>query len=101
MPCAKVRSQPRGPRPATAPSRVYETARARLGMAPSRYGGGASQGQLRFTVFNTSLGKMLLVANQAAVCSVQFLKNAGDDPGKLLRAEYPNAQLSRDDKGLA
>ena len=49
----------------SSPSRVYETARARLGMAPSRYGSGASEEQLRFTVFNTSLGKMLLVANHA------------------------------------
>src|SRR5215472_2299162 len=39
-------------------SRIYESARTRLGMAPSRYRGGAAEEELRFTLFDTSLGKM-------------------------------------------
>lgn len=80
-------------------SRVYETARTRLGMAPRQYGKGAAQEQLRFTTFSSPLGAVLLVAGEAGVCSVQF---PGDvPPEKLLGSEYPNALLSRDDKGLS
>jgi AraC family transcriptional regulator of adaptative response/methylated-DNA-[protein]-cysteine methyltransferase len=80
-------------------SRVYEFARKRLGMAPSRYRNGASQEELRFTRFNTSLGNMLLVAGAAGVCSVQF--TGSNNAHKLLQAEYPNAVLKQDDAGLA
>src|SRR5215469_3802574 len=78
-------------------SRVYESARARLGMAPSRYQRGAAEEQLRFTRFSTPAGKMLLVAGAAGVCSVQFT-----DGGRIedaLRSEYPGAVLKRDDDG--
>lgn len=80
-------------------SRIYETARTRLGMAPSRYRHGAAEEELRFTIFDTSLGKMLLVASAAGVCSVQFTDSA--DAQRLLRAEYPKAVLKQDDEGLA
>lgn len=83
----------------SSPSRVYESARARLGMAPSRYRQGAAQEELRFTRFSTPLGKMLLVAGAAGVCSVQFTD--GNDAESVLRSEYPGASLKRDDDGLA
>lgn len=83
-------------------SRVYESARARLGMAPSRYQRGAVEEELRFTKFSTPLGKMLLVAGAAGVCSVQFIdKNAGNHAEDALRSEYPGAVFKRDDEGLA
>ena len=80
-------------------SRIYETARKRLGMAPSRYRDGAVAEELGFTIFDTVLGRMLLVAGAAGVCSVQFTDSA--DAQKLLRAEYPKAVLKQDDEGLA
>ena len=80
-------------------SRIYETARKRLGMAPSRYRDGAAAEELRFTIFSTVLGRMLLVAGATGVCSVQFTDSA--DVQKLLRAEYPKAVLRQDDAGLA
>ena len=80
-------------------SRIYETARTRLGMTPSRYRNGASAEELRFTRFHTVLGDMLLVAGKAGICSVQFVSNG--EAEKALRAEYPKAALSRDDAGLA
>jgi len=83
----------------SSPSRVYESARTRLGMVPSRYRSGAAEEELRFTTFSTSLGKMLLVAGAAGVCSVQFVD--GNDAQKMLRAEYPGAVLRQDDQGLA
>ena len=83
----------------SSPSRVYETARTRLGMAPKSYGNGAAQEELRFTFFPTVLGEVLLVAGQAGVCAVQFVTH--DDHEAALRAEYPNASFRRDDHGLA
>src|SRR5215831_9794946 len=75
----------------SSPSRVYESARTRLGMVPSRYRSGAPEEELRFSKFSTPLGKMLLVAGAAGVCSVQFAD--GNDAQKMLRAEYPGAVL--------
>jgi AraC family transcriptional regulator, regulatory protein of adaptative response / methylated-DNA-[protein]-cysteine methyltransferase len=83
----------------SSPSRVYEFARKRLGMAPSRYRNGAPREELRFTKFSTPLGNMMLVAGTAGVCSVQFAENGGTR--KALEAEYPNALLKQDDDGLA
>ena len=80
-------------------SRIYESARARLGMAPSRYHRGAVEEELRFTKFSTPLGKMLLVAGAAGVCSVQFMD--GNHVEDALRSEYPGAVFNRDDEGLA
>jgi AraC family transcriptional regulator of adaptative response/methylated-DNA-[protein]-cysteine methyltransferase len=83
----------------SSPSRVYETARSRLGMAPRSYGNGAAHEELRFTLFPTALGEVLLVAGEAGVCAVQFV--AQEDHEAALHAEYPNASFRRDDKGLA
>ena len=80
-------------------SRIYETARTRLGMTPSRYRNGAAQEQLRFTRFHTALGDMLLVAGAAGVCSVQFTNSSETE--KTLQGEYHNAVLKQDDAGLA
>jgi AraC family transcriptional regulator of adaptative response/methylated-DNA-[protein]-cysteine methyltransferase len=80
-------------------SRVYETASSRLGMTPSRYRHGAPQEQLRFTGFTTPLGSMFLVAGPSGVCSVQFAEESRIRG--LLKSEYPNAVLTRDDAGLA
>lgn len=79
-------------------SRVYESARKRLGMIPSRYGQGAPQEELRFTRFHTPLGGMVLVAGADGVCGVQF---AQGDGRMLLQREYPRAILQEDNAGLA
>src|SRR5947209_2263242 len=80
-------------------SRVYETARARLGMPPGNYSSGAGQEDLRFALVNTRLGNAVLVAGAEGVCSVHFLENAS--LGNILKSEYPRALINRDDKGLA
>lgn len=80
-------------------SRVYETASSRLGMTPSRYRQGAAEERLRFTAFSTPVGSMFLVAGENGVCSVQFAEESRIQG--LLKSEYPNAALTRDDAGLA
>jgi AraC family transcriptional regulator of adaptative response/methylated-DNA-[protein]-cysteine methyltransferase len=82
----------------SSPSRVYETARKKLGMPPRQFGAGAPRERLRFTSFASELGEVLLVASDAGVCGVQFLeKEAGE---ARMRSEYPQAEFSRDDAGL-
>jgi AraC family transcriptional regulator of adaptative response/methylated-DNA-[protein]-cysteine methyltransferase len=82
-------------------SRVYENARSRLGMAPRNYARGAAQEELRFTIFSTVLGQVLLVAGTAGVCMAQFVNPPEEQTADaLLRKEYPNASFHRDDQGL-
>lgn len=83
----------------SSPSRVYEFARQRLGMAPRRYRNGAAKEVLRFTRFKTLLGDIVLVAGEAGVCSVEFTQ--GSQVHKLLQEEYHGAILKQDDHGLA
>jgi AraC family transcriptional regulator of adaptative response/methylated-DNA-[protein]-cysteine methyltransferase len=79
-------------------SRIYESASSRLGMTPSRYRQGALQQKLSYTTFPTALGGMMLVAGEAGVCAVQFTEES--QVGRLLKSEYPKAELTRDDVGL-
>lgn len=82
----------------SSPSRLYETARKKLGMTPRRFHAGAPEEELRFTTFQSELGEMLLVASGAGLCGVQFL---GDQAAEALaKSEYPRATLTRDDVGM-
>jgi AraC family transcriptional regulator of adaptative response/methylated-DNA-[protein]-cysteine methyltransferase len=82
----------------SSPSRLYETARKKLGMTPRRFHAGAPDEELRFTTFQSELGEMLLVASSAGLCGVQFL--TGQSPEGALKSEYSRANFTRDDAGL-
>jgi len=82
----------------SSPSRLYETARQKLGMTPRQFHAGAPDEELRFTTFQSELGEMLLVASSAGLCGVQFLN--GQSPEALLKAEYSRATFTRDDARL-
>jgi AraC family transcriptional regulator, regulatory protein of adaptative response / methylated-DNA-[protein]-cysteine methyltransferase len=80
-------------------SRVYEQADGLLGMTPGAYRNGGRGVRIRYTVAATALGSMLLAATERGVCAVSF----GDDADALqaaLRAEYPAADVDRDDAAL-
>lgn len=83
----------------SSPSRLYEHATERLGMTPATYrrdGRGASIG---YAIAESPLGWLLVGATAHGVCAVTL----GDDPEALavaLRAEFPAADVSRDDTGL-
>lgn len=82
------------------PSRMYESAPAELGMAPSafrRKGAGLS---VRYTTASTSLGYVLIAATDKGICKIAF----GDDTALLvdeLRDEFANADLRDDAAPLA
>jgi AraC family transcriptional regulator of adaptative response/methylated-DNA-[protein]-cysteine methyltransferase len=81
-------------------SRLYEGASSKLGMTPARYGKQGSGIAIRYTIAQTAIGQMLLAATAKGVCSVQFSESE-----KLLESElhkeYPRAEITRSDKGLA
>jgi AraC family transcriptional regulator of adaptative response/methylated-DNA-[protein]-cysteine methyltransferase len=82
-------------------SRVYEQQPTGRGMTPAEYRRGAKGAAIRFTIVDSSLGRLLVAATAKGVCSVKL----GDRDEALerdLRTEYPSAVISRDaDAGAA
>ena len=79
-------------------SRVYEHADRLLGMPPARYRDGGAGVAIRYTTARTPLGRVLVAATARGICAV----TVGDDDEKLLaelRAEFPQAELTRVDAG--
>lgn len=80
-------------------SRLYERAPDQLGMTPAAYRKGGKGMHIHYTVVECPLGYLLVAATERGVCAVSL----GDAPEYLeseLRADYPAADLSRDDAGL-
>lgn len=81
-------------------SRVYERSDAQLGMTPATYRRGGAGAAIVFTLVDCPLGRLLVAATARGICQVKL----GDAAGPLeaeLRAEYPHAELVRDDARLA
>ena len=77
-------------------SRLYENAAGRLGMTPTSYRRGGQGMDIRYTIVNTYLGRMLVAATAHGICAVSF----GEEDNYLeafLYSEYPAASLSRGD----
>lgn len=81
-------------------SRLYEQANRKLGMTPAAYRRGGQGMDIRYTLVDTELGRMLVAGTARGICAVSF----GEEDAALeafLRSEYPAAELSRDDAALA
>lgn len=77
-----------------ASSRLYEQAGRRLGMTPGTYRRGGEGLDIRYTVVDSPLGRLLVAATPRGVCAVTL----GDDDRALeaaLRDEYPKARLEK------
>jgi AraC family transcriptional regulator, regulatory protein of adaptative response / methylated-DNA-[protein]-cysteine methyltransferase len=82
------------------PSRLYERSTSALGMTPSAYKAGAPGQTIRYTIADSSLGRILVAMTDKGVCAVRF----GDSDRTMeseLKAEFPKAEFARDDKELA
>jgi len=82
------------------PSRLYERSTSALGMTPSAYRAGAPGQKIRYTLADSSLGRVLIAATDKGVCAVRI----GDSDKALeagLRGEFAKAEISRDDHELA
>jgi AraC family transcriptional regulator of adaptative response/methylated-DNA-[protein]-cysteine methyltransferase len=77
-------------------SRLYERSNALLGMTPATYRRGGRGARIRYGVASCPLGRVLVAGTERGVSAVYF----GDAEGPLedaLRAEYPEAEVRRDD----
>ena len=82
------------------PSRLYERSTSALGMTPSVYRSGGRGQKIRFAVADTKLGHMLVAATDQGVCAVRFGESLVALE-KELRGEFPEAEITSDDKKLS
>ena len=78
------------------PSRFYDDARERLGMAPSAWRDGGRGETIRWTIVESALGPMLIAATAKGICRLTF-----DDSKESLRRIFPSATLIEDDGEMA
>lgn len=80
-------------------SRLYERSPEALGMTPGDYRAGGAGARIAWTVSKSPIGALLVAATERGVCS---LKIGGDDASlaRSLRAEFPAAELKRDEPAL-
>ena len=77
------------------PSGFYSDAKERLGMTPSAWRDGGRGETVRWTHFDSPLGRMLIAATSKGICRLTF-----DDSESSLKRLFPNAVIVRDDGGL-
>ncbi len=80
-------------------SRAYENAPAQLGMTPSVFRRKGEGVEIRYTVLETELGKLLIATTARGICSVRF----GDSEAGLLRElkrDFQAAKIIHDVPGL-
>ncbi|MGH7758938.1 MAG: bifunctional transcriptional activator/DNA repair enzyme AdaA [Candidatus Dormibacteria bacterium] len=78
----------------------YEVLPSALGMTPRQFRQGGAGIEVRYTVFPSHLGLLLVAVTSRGVCSVKM----GDGEGELrplLQREFPKARLVRDEAGLS
>lgn len=81
-------------------SAAYAATTALTGMTPATYGTGGAGASITFAIVDSPFGLVLVAITGSGVCAVTL----GDDALSLersLRLEYPRAEISRDDAGLA
>ncbi|SDQ18266.1 AraC family transcriptional regulator, regulatory protein of adaptative response / methylated-DNA-[protein]-cysteine methyltransferase [Paraburkholderia fungorum] len=82
------------------PSRMYDSAPAELGMAPSAYRRKGAGLTVRYAIAPTALGFVLVAATGKGICKIGF----GDEKTPLideLRGEFANAEVLDDAQQLA
>jgi len=80
-------------------SRVYEKAPAQLGMTPAIYRRGGRGLRLDYTIVDSPLGRLLVAATERGVSAV-CLGSSDAALEEALRAEYPSAEVKRDERRL-
>ncbi|MFM8319934.1 MAG: bifunctional DNA-binding transcriptional regulator/O6-methylguanine-DNA methyltransferase Ada [Chloroflexota bacterium] len=80
-------------------SRLYEGAPQRLGMTPGKFRRGGAAMEVRYTIVDCHLGRMLVAATAQGICAVSFADQ--DETLEIfLQTEVPAAHLQRDDAAL-
>ena len=79
----------------SAPSRFYADAKERMGMTPSAWRDGGRGETIRWTSFDSPLGKMLIAATSKGICRLTF-----NDSEASLKRLFPNATIVEDGGGM-
>ena len=77
------------------PSSFYSDAKERLGMTPSAWRNGGRGETIRWTYFDSPLGRMLIAATSKGICRLTF-----DDSVSSLQRLFPQATIVEDAGGL-
>ena len=80
----------------SAPSRFYEGGARRLGMTPSAWRKGGGGVTVRWTIADTSVGKLLIAATDKGLCRVAF-----DEDALSLARHFPEAEIVQGGAALA
>lgn len=81
-------------------SRLYESAGEQLGMTPATYRKGGRGMTIRYQIFESPLGRLLIAGTERGVCAVQ-LGDAEAELGMALRGEFPEAMILPDKGALS
>jgi AraC family transcriptional regulator of adaptative response/methylated-DNA-[protein]-cysteine methyltransferase len=77
------------------PSGFYSDAKERLGMTPSAWRDGGRGETIRWTHFDSPLGRMMIAATSKGICRLTF-----DDDAQSLSRLFPKATIVEDPGGL-
>lgn len=82
------------------PSRLYEGATEKLGMTPATYGRKGRGAEIAFSIVASPLGRLMVAATHAGVCSIMFGERDSDLEASL-HAEFSAAKtITRDDESI-
>jgi len=82
------------------PSRVYESSDKALGMTPATYARGGAGAHIGYTTVDSDYGRVLVAATHKGIAAV-FLGDNDRTLERDLKHDFPAADISRDDAGLA
>jgi AraC family transcriptional regulator, regulatory protein of adaptative response / methylated-DNA-[protein]-cysteine methyltransferase len=80
-------------------SRLYERAPGHLGMTPAAYRRGGAGMEIRYTIVNSPLGRLLVGATERGISALYLGKEDGPLENAL-RKEYPRAEIRHDRNGM-
>ena len=80
-------------------SRLYERASAELGMTPATYSRSGRGVNIKYTIVDSPLGRLLVAVTERGVCSVT-MGDRDTQLEKALKAEFSDANIERADSPL-
>lgn len=81
-------------------SRLYEQSDAELGMTPASYSRGGAGTRIGYTVAACDLGRVMVAATERGLCAVR-LGDSDEELEAMLSAEFPEAEIGKDEAALA
>ncbi len=81
-------------------SRLYEKVPSKIGMTPTEYREGGDDVSIRYSVFDTSITKVLVARTTKGVCAL-YMGEYADPLLESLEKEFPYADITRDDETLS